>query len=184
MSRNITEGRGAEWGVRLHELPLLSGLVLLWTMLWQEISLLSVLSGALVSVFVMRLFYLPPVDLAGRFNPWWALRYLAYFFLHLTVASWQVAWFSVRPGPTPRVAIIEVPLRTKSDFILTVVGLTNSLIPGSLVAEVDRFASTLYLHVLNTPSQREIDQMRASVYEVERLLILAIGSRAEVELVK
>lgn len=173
--------RRIEWGVRLHELPLVAGLVVLWAMLWQTFSPLSVLSGLVVAIFVMRLFYLPPVDLAGRFNVWWALRYVGYFLWHLTVASWQVAWLAVRPGPLPKTSIIEVRLRTRSDFILTMVGLTNSLIPGSLVAEVDRFNSTLYLHVLNTPTEREIQRMRDEVYRIEKLLIMAAGSREEME---
>ncbi|RGE22558.1 Na+/H+ antiporter subunit E [Leucobacter sp. wl10] len=172
--------RRAEWGVRLHELPLLVGLVLLWMMLWREVSPLSLLSGVVVAVFVMRLFYLPPVELAGRFNPWYALLYLGYFLWHLVVASWQVAWLAVRPGPVPRTSIIAVRLRTRSDFILTMVGLTTSLIPGSLVAEVDRFGSTLYLHVLNTPTQREITAMRREVRRIERLLILSVGSKQEI----
>jgi multisubunit Na+/H+ antiporter MnhF subunit len=87
--------RRAEWGVRLHELPLLVGLVLLWTMLWHEVSLLSVVSGIVVAVVVMRVFYLPPVELAGRFNVWYALLYLGYFLWHLALASWQVAWLPV-----------------------------------------------------------------------------------------
>lgn len=169
-----------EWGVRLHELPLLIGLVVLWMMLWQEISLFSAVSGLVVAVLVMRVFYLPPVELAGRFNPWYALQYLGFFFWHLTVASWQVAWLAVRPGPPPPTSIIAVRLRTRSDFILTLVGLTISLIPGSLVAEVDRFASTLYLHVLNTPTEKEIREMRRDVRKIERLLLLTLGSRAEI----
>lgn len=184
MSKQRSTGRRAELGVRIYEVPLLIGLVLTWTMLWDEFSLLSVLSGLVVSVIVMRTFYLPPVELAGRFNMWWVVRYLAYFFWNLTRASWQVAWLAVRPGPTPPVSIISVKLHTRSDFILTMVALTNSLIPGSLVAEVDRFASTLYLHVLDTPTERQIRQMREDVYEVERLLIRAIGSHEEVEMVK
>lgn len=184
MSRPVESARRIEWGVRIHELPLLLGLVLLWLMLWREVSPLSVLSGIVVAVLVMRLFYLPPAELAGRFNVWWAVRYLVYFFWHLSRASWQVAWLAVKPGPTPRTSIIAVKLHTRSDFILTMVGLTNSLIPGSLVAEVDRFESTLYLHVLGTPTQKEISQMRAEVYQVERLLIRAIGSHKEVEMVK
>ncbi|MCW2287541.1 Na+/H+ antiporter subunit E [Leucobacter luti] len=173
-------GRRLEWGVRLHELPLLLGLVALWMMLWHEVSLLSLVSGVVIAIVVMRVFYLPPVELAGRFNPWYALRYLLYFFWHLAVASWQVAWLAVRPGPTPPTSIIAVRLRTRNDFILTVVGLTISLIPGSLVAEVDRFESTLYLHVLNTPTQRSITQMRHDVRHIERLLILALGSKQEI----
>ncbi|UOQ58328.1 Na+/H+ antiporter subunit E [Leucobacter allii] len=175
--------RRLEIGVRLYELPLLFGLVVLWMMLWQEVSPLSAVSGFVVAFFVMRLFYLPPVALAGRFNAWWALRYLGYFFWHLARASWEVAWLAVRPGPPPATSIIAVRLTTRSDFILTMVGLTNSLIPGSLVAEVDRFESTLYLHVLNTPTQRELTKMRREVRTIERLLVYAVGSKAEMQAV-
>ncbi len=172
--------RRVEWRVRLHELPLLVGLVTLWMMLWHEFSLLSFVSGVVIAFIVMRLFYLPPVELAGRFNPWYALRYLCYFLWNLAVASWQVAWLAVRPGPPPPTSIIAVRLRTRNDFILTIVGLTISLIPGSLVAEVDRFESTLYLHVLNTPTQRSITQMRRDVRHIERLLIMTLGSSKEI----
>ncbi|WP_058593380.1 Na+/H+ antiporter subunit E [Leucobacter chromiiresistens] len=173
------EARRREFGVRLHELPLVVGLVVLWMMLWHEVSALSVLSGLVIAVFVMRLFYLPPVELAGRLNVWWTLKYLGYFFWHLARASWGVAWLAVRPGPPPATSIIAVRLHTRSDFIMTMVALTNSLIPGSLVAEIDRFRSTLYLHVLNTPTQRELTQMRRAVYTIERLLLRAVGSKQE-----
>ncbi|WP_336659184.1 Na+/H+ antiporter subunit E [Leucobacter sp. USHLN153] len=174
-----SEARRRELGVRLHELPLVIGLVVLWMMLWHEVSLLSVVSGIVVAVIVMRVFYLPPVELAGRFNIWYVLRYVGYFIWHLARASWEVAWLAVRPGPPPKTSIIAVKLSTRSDFIITMVGLTNSLIPGSLVAEVDRFQSTLYLHVLNTPTQREITNMRREVRKIERLLVRAVGSKEE-----
>lgn len=167
--------------VHLHEVPLLVGLVVTWMMLWREASLLSLLSGLLVSVLAMRLFYLPPVELAGRLNLWWAARYLGFFLWHLAVASCQVAWLAVRPGPPPRTSIIAVRLRTRSDFVLTIVGLTVSLIPGSLVAEVDRYGSILYLHVLNTPTQRQVREMRAQTLRIEELVTRAVGSQDEVE---
>lgn len=167
--------------VRLHELPLLIGLIVTWMALWREISWMSFVSGVVVAIAATRLFYLPPVTLAGRFNPWWALVYLGYFFWHVAVASFQVAWLAIRPGPVPRTSIIGVRLHTRSDFILTMVGLTNSLIPGSLVAEVDRANSILYLHVIDTPTQKEIREMRSNVYRIERLLILAVGSKREIE---
>lgn len=167
--------------MRLHELPLLIGLIITWMLLWREISLLSLLSGAVVALLAMRLFYLPPVELAGRFNVWWATRFVGYFFWHVAVASFQVAKLAIRPGPPPKTAIIAVRLRTSSDFILTLVALTVSLIPGSLVVEVDRFASTLYLHVLNTPTQREIREMRKQTRHIEKLLIRAAGPKAEME---
>lgn len=172
----MSELRRLERAVRVHELPLMVGLVLLWTLLWGEFSPLSVTSGIVVAIVVMRLFYLPPVELAGRFHVGYALRYLGYFVWHVAKASFQVAWLAIRPGPTPPVSIIGARLHTKSDFILTAVGLTISLIPGSFVADVDRFESVLYLHVLNTPSRREIAAMRREVLRIERLLVLTFGN--------
>ena len=179
--REVRRERRAGSLLRLHELPLLLGLLLTWMLLWREFSWLSLVSGVVVSIIAMRLFYLPPVILAGRFNAWWALRYLGYFLWHIALASVQVAWLAIKPGPPPRTAIIAAKLRTRSDFVLTLVALTISLIPGSLVVEVDRFGSTLYLHVLNTPTQREIRLMRAQIARIERLLVRTLGSRAEVE---
>lgn len=167
--------------LRMRNLPLLIGLVVTWVALWHEISPLSVVTGVLVALFAMRLFYLPPVPIARRFNVWWAFRYLAYFFWHLALASVQVAWLCVRPGVPPKTSIIAVQLRTESDFILTMVGLTASLIPGSLVAEVDRYDSILYFHVLNTPTVRQIREARAAALRIEELLIRAIGSARDVE---
>ena len=176
--------RRAQRALRLHQLPLLIGLVLTWMMLWREISLMSLTTGVIIAVAVGRIFYLPPMTLISRFNLWYVCRYLYFFFSQVVIASVHVAWLAIRPGETPRTAIIGVPLHTKSDFILTVTGLTNSLIPGSLVAEVDRFSSTLYIHVLDTPSEKEIEAMRESVYHTEWLLIQAIGSREDLEAVR
>lgn len=179
--RKPAGARRLELVVRLHELPLLIGLVLLWCMLWREISVVSLVSGIVASLVAMRVFYLPPVELAGRFNAWYALRYLGFLLWRLVVASLQVSWLAIRPGPPPKTAIIGVRLHTSSDFILTLVAITNSLIPGSLVAEVDRYASTLYLHVLDTPTQKQIRLARHEVWKVERLLIMSLGSRMDVE---
>lgn len=164
-----------------HELPLLIALTITWMALWREVSLMSFVSGVIISVGAMRLFYLPPVELGGRFNVFWALAYVFYFLGQLAAASVHLSWLVVRPGSPPKTAIIEMKLRTKSDFILTLVGHTLSLIPGSLVAEVDRFNSTLYMHFINTPTEKEIDRARQLGDRIERLLIRAVGSREDLE---
>lgn len=170
--------------VRGHEIPLFVGLIISWMALWRTVSLLSLTSGAIAAIITMRLYYLPPVQLGGRLNVLWAARYLVYFLWHLAIASFQVAALALRPGKTPQTAILEVRLITHSDFIMTMVALTVSLIPGSLVVETDRLSSTLYLHVLNTPTERYISKMRAQVLHIETLLIRAIGDRNELEKVQ
>lgn len=166
------------------QVPLAVALVVLWVLLWGELTLLNVIVGVVLAAAVMAVFYLPPVDLSGRVNLWWAFRYLWYFFRQLFIASFQVAFLALDPRGVPDSSLVQVRLRTKSDFIITLTGLTISLIPGSLVAEVDRFRSTLYLHVLNTRSEKDVEAMRAEVLYIESLLIRAIGDRADVKRLK
>lgn len=162
------------------QLPLLIALVLLWMLLWGTVSLLSVGSGIIVAVVVTRLFYLPAVELSGRFNPFWFAVFLARFFVELVVASFQVALLAFGRRLRGN-AVVAVELETRSDFIMTLTAITISLIPGSLVVEVDRSASILYLHAINVQRANDAADLRARVREVERRLVRALGSRDDVE---
>lgn len=163
------------------QLPLLVALVVLWMLLWGTVSWISVFSGIAVAIAVTRFFYLPPVELSGRFNPFWFLVFLGHFAWDLVRGSAEVAWLAFRPMAVPRSAVIAVDLVTVSDFITTLTAITISLIPGSLVLEVDRDRSILYLHVIDTENDDDLDRVRAKVLSVERALVRAIGSRDDVE---
>lgn len=165
--------------LRLHELPLILWLAALWTMLWQQFSLLSVTSGVIVAVLVKRLFYLPPVELGGRFHPVAALKYLFYFAWELMLGSLQVSIIALRPRFRAKPAVVAVQLRTHSDFILTMTGLSISLIPGSLIADVDRYNSILYLHALHAPDDAAREKLTRDVLRIERLLVETIGSKQD-----
>ena len=52
----------------LQKLPLLIWLVLVWGALWQDFSAGNLLFGALIALAVSQVFYLPPIELSGRFN--------------------------------------------------------------------------------------------------------------------
>ncbi|MDH6181606.1 multicomponent Na+:H+ antiporter subunit E [Microbacteriaceae bacterium SG_E_30_P1] len=163
------------------QLPLLVALVVLWMLLWGTVSWISVVSGIIVAVAVTRFFYLPPVELSGRFNPFWFGVFLLRFLWDVVRASFQVAWLAFRPRSVRSNAVIAVDLVTASDFITTLTAITISLIPGSLVLEVDRDRSILYLHLIGVDDAEGIDKMRRKVLSVERGIVRAIGSRADVE---
>lgn len=163
------------------QLPLLIVLVALWMLLWGTVSWLSFVSGAIVAVLVTRLFYLPPVELSGRFNPFWAVVFLGRFAFDLVIGSFSVAWLALRPRPVPTNAVLAVELVTRSDFILTLTALAISLIPGSLVVEVDRGRSTLYLHSIGIDSPADVAKLKSKVLSVERGIVRALGSRDDVE---
>lgn len=161
--------------------PLLITLVLLWLVLWRSFTPLDVLAGIGVALLVTRIFELPPVQLSGRLNPLWLLVYLFWFAVQTVEGSFSVAFRALDPRSIPRSAVVEVGLTTRSDVLLTLTAITVSLIPGSLVLEVDRASSTLFVHVLGADGPREVERARRQTRVVERRLLRALGSRQELE---
>jgi len=165
----------------LHQLPLIVVLVVLWMLLWGNVSWLNLVTGLVLAVFVTRVFYLPPVELTGRLHPWHLAVFVGTFSWQLVTASFQVAAQAFSPRPVSRNAVIAVQLFTRSDLIMTLTAIALSLIPGSLVLEADREKSILYLHVLNTPDPAAVEKAREDVLLIERRLVRALGSRADLE---
>ena len=158
------------------QLPLLVVLVLLWMMLWGSLTPLTIVTGVIVAVGVTRAFYLPPVELSGRFNPLWFVVFLARFLLELVKASFQVAWRALSPSPIGRSSVVAVQLLTRSDFITTLTAIAVSLIPGSIVVEVDRAGGVLYVHAIGAAKREQIDKVRDDVLDIEVLIVRALGS--------
>lgn len=163
------------------QLPLILILVVLWMMLWGTVSVLSVTSGVVIALAVTSALYLPPVQLSGRFNPFWFAIYLIKFLGELVAGSVNVAWQAFSPKGVVGNSIIAVQLVTRSDIIMTLTAISVTLIPGSLVLEVDREKSVLYLHALNTIDEAAVNALQRSVHSVERSLVRALGSPEDVE---
>jgi len=181
VSGRITEiGR---WQGFLLQLPLLVWLVVLWLLLWGHVTVMSVLTGILLALLVTRIFYLPPVDFSGRFNAYWALAFAWHFVVDLVRGSLLVAWQSVDPRGVPVNSVLAVQLHTRSDIIMTLTAETISLVPGSLVVEVDRERSLLYVHALGTPDNAGAEKVRHTVLVVEERIVRAIGSEHDVWMV-
>jgi multicomponent Na+:H+ antiporter subunit E len=166
------------------QLPFFVWLVTLWMLLWGQFTVLASLTGVVVAVFVTRVFRLPVVELSGRLNLWYGLVFVVTFVGALVRGSLTVAWQVVNPWGYPGTAVIAVPLRTDDDLIMTHVGVTASLIPGSLILEADRDRRILYLHVVGVSSDEDVERQRESVLRWERRIVMALGSKAQVEAVR
>lgn len=164
--------------------PLLVGLVVLWMLLWGSLSMLNLVTGILIALLVTRVFFLPPVELSGRLNVVWLVIFLARFFTDLVFASFQVAYQAIRPRTISQSSLIAVQLVTRSDFLLTLTSIALSLVPGSLVVEVDRERSILYLHALNTRTMDDVDDIRSQALRVEYLIVRVLGSKDDLKAVK
>lgn len=165
------------------ELPLLAWLVIVWGALWQDFSPGNLLFGAIIALIVTRLFYLPPVELSGRFNVLHAVRYAFVFVWQIIVASVQLIWLAAVKGPEVRSAVVAVPLRSHADLMVTATGHIISLVPGSLVVDVDRANATLYVHYINVNDAAGAERVRRQVLAAEAELIRIMGTKEELALV-
>ncbi len=162
------------------ELPLLIWLVVVWGALWNDFSPGNLLFGAVIAVVITRLFYLPPVELSGRFNVLRAIPFTIVFIGKVVAASFQVMYLAIVHGPKVTNAVVEVPLRSHSDLMVTATGHVISLIPGSLVVEVDRATPAVYIHGINIRSKADADKLRREVRDTEAGLIRIMGSFEEI----
>lgn len=166
------------------QLPFFMWLIALWMLLWGQFTVLAALTGLIVAVFVTRIFRLPPVELSGRVNLWYSLVFVVTFVFALVRGSLIVAWQTLDPRRYPGTAIVAVPLRTDDDLILAHVGVTASLIPGSLIIDIDRDRRILYLHVLGVSSDADVEKQRRAVQLWEARIVRAVGSRAQLRAIR
>ena len=174
------------WGWRRFrdELIAFGWLVVIWNLLWGEFTFGNLLGGMLVAVAVLVFFPLPSVTFGGRLRPLALLAFVIRFNYELITASFHVAWLAVRPAAPPRSAIIGVPLRVKSDLNLTLTAEVVSLVPGTLIVDVNRETGTLYLHVLQVRGPEDLRINRQRVYMLERMIVRSLGSPAELAKVR
>ena len=157
-----------------HRLPPVLWLVLVWNLLWGTWSWANLLSGLVVALLVTRLLPLPPEAGGLRFRPWPALVYAVRFVADLVVSCVQVVALAFRPG-RPRGAIITVQARTDNDLLLTILAETVSLIPGSIVLELDRDRQVLGLHVLDARDAAGVEAQKQRVLAEEERIVRAFG---------
>ncbi|KZX22027.1 Na+/H+ antiporter subunit E [Rathayibacter tanaceti] len=158
-------------------------LVGIWVLLWDDVSVLSIVSGFLVALLITRVFYLPPVEFSNRVNPWFVLVFLLRLLVDIAVASVRVSW-QILTLPVPvHNAIVAVHLRSRSEGMLVWTTEAVSLVPGSLVIDVDPQLNVLYLHVLGVTHDEDerIEEVRRTVLESEARIVRAIGSREDVQ---
>ncbi len=162
--------------------PSLAAVVVLtvtWSLLWDSVSLFIVLTGVLLSLGVFVMFPLPRIERDGHVRPLALARLVGRLLLDVVRSSVRVVGLAFARR-TPRSAIIRVQLRSRSDLITTLTTELVSLVPGSIVLEVRRASSTLYLHVLDTVEPAALAQAAQDVLDAEARALRAFGTDAEI----
>ena len=181
-TRTSTAARGPETPRRRRRVlqpRAVATVALAWVLLWDRLSWGNVVNGVLVGLLVTFAFPLPSIEFTGRLRPHRVLLLVGHFLVDLVGASWQVMRLAFGRR-RPRNAVIEVQLRSRSDFYLTITAELVALVPGSVVVEARRSTSVLYLHLLDVEREGRIEAQRTHVLAIERRVVRAFGSREEI----
>jgi len=154
-------------------------LVLVWILLWGTVSAANILSGLAIALLITLLLPLPAVPVEGRVHPMSLLRLIVVVAYELVLSSVQVAWLAIKPGPPPLTAVLRAHLEIKSDLVLALAVNIITLIPGSIVLEIDQVRRMIYVHVLDVGSDRAVQRFYRQIAQMERLLVATFERDAE-----
>lgn len=164
------------WALRIW---MLIWLTLVWILLWGSFSAANLLSGLAVALLITVLLPLPPVPVEGRVHLLSLVRLTVFVGWHLVWSSAQIAWLAIRPGPPPLSAVLRAHLNIKSDLVLALAVNILNLIPGTIVLEIDQLRRMVYVHVIDTSSQKAVRQFYHQIGQVERLLVASFERDSE-----
>jgi multicomponent Na+:H+ antiporter subunit E len=154
-------------------------LTLVWVLLWGKLSAANILGGLAIAMVITVLLPLPAVPIEGRLHPLSLLRLVVVVAYQLVLSSVQVAWLAVKPGPPLLSAVLRARLAIKSDLVLALAVNIMSLIPGSIVLEVDQERRLVYVHVIDVGNEKAVARFYRQVEQIERLLVAAFERDAD-----
>ncbi|NUW10067.1 Na+/H+ antiporter subunit E [Streptomyces sp. CAI-21] len=164
---------------RVLDLPLVVWLAVIWVLLWGTFSWANLVNGVVVAVLLCLAFPLPPADLGLRLHPWGILKLLLYLLWDMWISGVRVTKQIFVDYPH-RAAVLAIPLRCRSELMLTATAVAVSNVPGGSVIELRRATATLFVHVLDVDDPKALETARRSVWRTEELTVRAFGSREEI----
>lgn len=150
--------------------------VIIWIMLWGEVTFANVLSGILVATLLNLAMPIPP-NSALDINFGGMVRLFGSWTIDFVKASISVAWLAIRRDDPPPTAIIKVPMRTNDDISLTTAMALINLQPGGIIVDIDKREKTLTMHILDASSTSKVAEQINQLTRIERRVIRAFENR-------
>lgn len=147
-------------------------LTIMWCLLQGEFTVANLVGGVAVALAATMLLPLPAMPLGDISISWWPLlRFIGSWLKDFSYASLKVAWLSVRPAAPPKTAILTVPMRVESEFVLALAVLAYNLQPGGAVTDIDIANRMLTVHVLDADTEADIEREIRAVAALEKAFI-------------
>jgi multicomponent Na+:H+ antiporter subunit E len=161
-------------------LPHVLWLTLVWVLLWGTFTPASIVGGVLVALLVTALFRLPVAADRLPLRPLRLLGLVGYLAVDLIVSGTQVTWQVLRYGPRARGVILAVPLLSTSDRVVTIMANALTLSPGAMALQIDPDHDVWYVYALGPRDRAGVDRARRRVLDMQRRVLAALGTPAEV----
>lgn len=150
--------------------------LIIWVMLWGEVTFANVLSGLLVATLLNLAMPIPP-NSALDINFGGMVRLFGSWTIDFVKASISVSWLAIRRADPPPTAIIKVPMRTNDDISLTTAMALINLQPGGIIVDIDKRKKTLTMHILDASSTSKVAEQINQLTRIERRVIRAFENR-------
>lgn len=150
--------------------------LIIWVMLWGEVTFANVLSGILVATLLNLAMPIPP-NSALDINFGGMVRLYGSWTIDFVKASISVSWLAIRRADPPPTAIIKVPMRTNDDISLTTAMALINLQPGGIIVDIDKREKTLTMHILDASSTSKVAEQINQLTRIERRVIRAFENR-------
>lgn len=163
--------------VRRFRLGALASLTLLWLLMWGSWSWGTLFMGLAMATLVLLVFPMPRPATRFRFRPM-ALIWLSVTFLaNLALSSFIVGWMAIRPRGVSRGRVVAIRLHDTDDFRRTVVAEMTSLVPGTVVIDLDP-QGHLLIHIIDHCDDIRLWAEAARIHRLERRVARAFGAPA------
>lgn len=161
--------------VRRFRLGSLVGLTLLWLLMWGSWSWGTLAMGLLMATIVLLVFPMPRRLARFRFRPL-AMAWLTITFLsNLFWSSLVVSWMAMRRRGITAGRVVAIRLHETDDFRRTVTAEMTSLVPGTVVIDLDS-QGHLLIHIIDHCDDVRLLAEAERIHRLERRVARAFGA--------
>lgn len=161
--------------VRRFRVGSLVALTLLWLLMWGSWSWGTLAMGLLMATIVLLVFPMPRRLARFRFRPLPMIWLTVTFLSNLVWSSFVVSWMAMRPRGIETGRVVAIRLHETDDFRRTVTAEMTSLVPGTVVIDLDS-QGHLLIHIIDHCDDARLLVEAERIHRLERRVARAFGA--------
>lgn len=164
----------------MSRLTIAAFLLVMWLLLWGEVSVANVLGGILVIALLFLVFPSDrPLLPTRRVHPLALAHLVGYFLVELVLANISVTRSVLGRASATRAGLVDVALCSDDPGMLTLISTMTALTPGSVMVEVHRAPARVRVHAFGHGDPADVAR---TIRRLEELCIRALGDSAQRQL--